>query len=870
MPFDLGSAQDVEDEAPAAAPVKRKFDLSTAQDVSGEEPGYLDGLKQASQRVSSAVNNPLDAAKGFVEGAANLVTNVVAPIPTVARRILSGLGLAPDDGSYAKARNQFVYEPRSEPGQAVTEQNAALLKPIGDFIGAGTDKAASGIEAVSGGESGFSRDVREGGADLLAAATTGASLGRGAAAKTPNPVPTAIAKTPEQVARAAGLKILPSQADSAPLGTVAETIGGSPRLAKALSKANATQVESLLVEELGLPKGAKLTPEQFKALREPLNAAYQAVSEQIGTLKADPQLQAAIRKAGGQKGLTPNRQVLRLQEQYAKLDELPASQLVQEIRTLRENASANIKTPFGVKDRVQLQRLGKAQQEIANALDDMLERGAQATGKGDLVKQYKDARVSLAKIGTVERATQAPGGAAASLLKQQNKGAPLTGRTKIIADSARAFPEVMGKPPVQSGLESAVDTVTLGLRGAVASPIIRKLLESNAYQNSIGRTSPTLGPGSALGAYFDDGRSGLPARGPKGPIPEVGRGSNAGSLAGDLELAPDGALPGAPAYGGPPLRASALAGDLGLVPDALPPIGAPRLPPTGRGTAAGDLAGDLQLVDDAQTVRPGQYTDDLAGDLQLAPEQLGDSIDFSPTAGVSEQFALQQLAKDLGLMPELQLAPDNLARVVPSEGRVGSGSAGTVRPGQYDVAIGNDRVASFGERGLADELIEGLDRAPELPPRGSPPEAPAPAVVPRNTPPKAGSGGASLVEDLLAGDPALMAELQALVRPRSSRVPAGRGPLENNASGESAASVEAINRVTSEKAAGRTRYVIDADGAVTTLVGVDSVDAVARPGQVIVQRGVGSDPYTVLDRGGVPANRLQGIIARARGELDAL
>lgn len=87
--------------------------------------------------------------------------------------------------------------------------------------------------------------------------------------------------------------------------------------------------------------------------------------------------------------------------------------------------------------------------------------------------------------------------------------------------------------------------------------------------------------------------------------------------------------------------------------------------------------------------------------------------------------------------------------------------------------------------------------------------------------------------------------------------------LENNASGESSASVEAINRVSSEKAAGQNRYQIDPDGGWTPLTGVDSVDATAPKGHIIVQQGVGADPYTILDRGGLPQAHAKGLLNRA-------
>lgn len=92
-------------------------------------------------------------------------------------------------------------------------------------------------------------------------------------------------------------------------------------------------------------------------------------------------------------------------------------------------------------------------------------------------------------------------------------------------------------------------------------------------------------------------------------------------------------------------------------------------------------------------------------------------------------------------------------------------------------------------------------------------------------------------------------------------------PITNNASGESAASQEAVNRVAQEKELGRDRYLIDRDGTVRPLTGVDAVDIPAREGQVIVQRNVGDKEWTITDRGGMSQMRANGALNAAREQL---
>lgn len=96
-----------------------------------------------------------------------------------------------------------------------------------------------------------------------------------------------------------------------------------------------------------------------------------------------------------------------------------------------------------------------------------------------------------------------------------------------------------------------------------------------------------------------------------------------------------------------------------------------------------------------------------------------------------------------------------------------------------------------------------------------------------------------------------------------------RSPVRNNDSGSGPASLEASRRVTDERLAGKSRAIIDPDGNKMPLNGVDAVDAVAGKGHIIVQKGVGHDTYTILDRGGLSKEQAKGLLNRAiaKGQL---
>lgn len=99
----------------------------------------------------------------------------------------------------------------------------------------------------------------------------------------------------------------------------------------------------------------------------------------------------------------------------------------------------------------------------------------------------------------------------------------------------------------------------------------------------------------------------------------------------------------------------------------------------------------------------------------------------------------------------------------------------------------------------------------------------------------------------------------------------GSDQLENNASGESSASLEAQHRLADEKAAGQTRAVIRRDGTIEPLTGVDAVDTHARNGEVIVQHGIGKEPWTILSHGNdLSRDVAAGKLNRAKNALEDL
>lgn len=87
-------------------------------------------------------------------------------------------------------------------------------------------------------------------------------------------------------------------------------------------------------------------------------------------------------------------------------------------------------------------------------------------------------------------------------------------------------------------------------------------------------------------------------------------------------------------------------------------------------------------------------------------------------------------------------------------------------------------------------------------------------------------------------------------------------PIQNNASGESGASTEAINRQRSLAAQGRTRVMLDRAGRETPIIGADGVDVMPKPGQTHAIRNADGSYEVVQDNGGRIPPRAEPTAAR--------
>ena len=325
-----------------------------------------------------------------------------------------------------------------------------------------------------------------------------------AAAETPKPTlaPREIAA---QAATDAGFKLTPTQVGNK-VGGLAEGLTGQAKLERSLSLKNAPRVNELAATEIGLPEGTKtITKADLTRLKVKANQPYNEIAK-TGTRRVSEDFRQEIAsigdKTGGASfaGDTPS-SIRDMKEFYSSVKAFSAEDAVNKIRKLRRDGYANKSGKYDPEKAA----LGDAQLKVADALDNELERHAQAVGKPELVANYKAARVQLAKLATVESALRGSDVSALALARAQKNGAPLSGNLKTIADSAsefeKSFQEV--RKIRDSGALGVADYL-LGVGGAVSSPAlaaavlarpaVRAVLGSDAYQRRAIRPKQKAAP----------------------------------------------------------------------------------------------------------------------------------------------------------------------------------------------------------------------------------------------------------------------------------------------------------------------------------------------------------------------------------------
>lgn len=709
MAFDLSTAKPTKPkfDMTSAKPVAKPFDPMTDAPRLPGEPGFDATQSPAAVTGDDRLQAAASGGNKGLAGLAGMPVDTALNVWDLGKAAIGSLqgavtGKPPSDIFLPAERHNYIGSSewnmdRMNEGGVETEArrpddtaskyiHAGATGVPGALAGGGgvANTARQVVSGVAAGEAGqLATDLGlDPGMTAVAATAAGAGAGAAKVPKKGPPLQPYEAKTDAQRARAIDQKLLPSEVGDSPVGTVLEGLAGSQNVRRHMNKKNETTNTNLAASKIGAdPKN--MGSKSMGKLKEKEGAAYEAMKG-IGKITPDGVVHADIGALSADKSTMKNAAVAKaIQDELATLEgPVDAAQLVERVRELRQQSSFNQSPPQGIGSKPDPKKvaLGKAQRQIADALDGMLERNATAMGQPEVATNYKNSRKRIAKINSVSDATVGRKVQASELAKQGSRDVPLTEELGLIADAGEAFPHSTSRPQV--GTETLSDTNWMQ---NLVAPVLSRVLASDTYQNSFGRKT-AMGPASPVSEYFTDpNKPDFAPRGPGGQDelpPATGRAQmEAGRLAGDLELEGQGVAP----------MQRELSAE---TPPPTPQDGIPFTSPNGTGrapnwdqNAAMDLVRELGLLDNGlqQTLPAPPRVNDtglsLIEDLPVGVDRTRaarsvDTIDFEAPTGQEQYQPFKggadftqslnprteqpRIGNSVNLADELSLAPDDV------------------------------------------------------------------------------------------------------------------------------------------------------------------------------------------------------------------
>lgn len=387
--------------------------------------------------------------------------------------------------------------------------NAAMIAPTALIPGASTVPGAAAIGAAFG-LAQPSESTRET-LSNVAIGGAGGAAGQFVANKLPGMVSAYGQRAAEQAKQAEqataqrfsaaqkgnslGYVIPPADLNPGMMTEALSGLSGKIKTAQVASQRNQTVSDTLARKALGVSDDVPLNLDTLNNIRQQAGQAYQAVSS-TGLVQPSQSytkaLDDAIKPFMSQSASFPNRKVPAVVAdiESLKTSAFDAGDAIQTIKVLRNDADAAYRSG----DKL----AGSAYKQAAGALEDAIDQHLTRIGApSDLLKGYRDARQTIAKTYTVQKALNPETGSidAVKLASELNKGKPLSGELKDVAEFARAFPKaaqaLKEAPKAVSPLDFAVGlTSTAGTGNPLAltllgaRPAARSLLLSGPVQRS--------------------------------------------------------------------------------------------------------------------------------------------------------------------------------------------------------------------------------------------------------------------------------------------------------------------------------------------------------------------------------------------------
>lgn len=508
-------------------------------------PSAMDVTKGVAQTLAGAL----------LETPATMVTGAVAaPVAGLTGLARTGYDIAtgkPVEQAVARGaeavenvQQAMTYQPRTQAGQAFTAMASAPFvaasqgaKAVGGAIG----QAVGGEQGRMAGEA-IGSAVPEVGLTLAG----GAQALRARPGRPTGPMQFTQEQDAIRAAQQAGFRALPTEARGGAVNIAVESVAKQAPLVKRLVQYNEERASQLARQELGLPPTGRLDEGSIKQVKDRAGAVYdqlRALPDVINVRATDPawitkvqdldtrfrsikQVMPAMYRDGG---------LERLRGSMGKINTLTPEQIVDITKNLRDTATRTLKRSDAPSESIDA---AYAFKEAANMLEDLLEAHLRQTNRQGALERFRNARELYAKAHTVEDATNLTTGKVdpQALRRALERGEPLTGNLRRVAEAAAAMPSVVRRTEglttpegmvlsdwaMGAGIPAAIFSgqpgIAAGLAaGAAARPAVRSMAAGERYQRLMAQprgTVPRAPVAPAVPGMVTMGAVAQPERGP--------------------------------------------------------------------------------------------------------------------------------------------------------------------------------------------------------------------------------------------------------------------------------------------------------------------------------------------------------------------
>jgi ribosomal protein L29 len=317
-----------------------------------------------------------------------------------------------------------------------------------------------------GGSSGLAREMGGGVGSQITAGLAGGLAG-GLAVK-----PTQIGKSVKELqnaprdkvlkeAQKQGYVALPSDVGAGKFTRALQTVSGKFKAEELASAKNQQVTNSLVRKYLNLTDDAPLDTDTLTSLRqnaaEPYRQAAQLPASQVAT--------TTTKSLGTGKSTT--KPILK-----------SGAELVDEINAARDDARSLWKSiSMGTEKPNQIRKAALEADARVNALENQLESIVKKNNQPQLLNELQNARKEIAKIYTVEKATNPVTGDvdARAIARELKKKAPITDELQLVGKFAQAFPKVTKLVNEKPNAFSIYDVIGTSYGIGAANPLIYAL-----------------------------------------------------------------------------------------------------------------------------------------------------------------------------------------------------------------------------------------------------------------------------------------------------------------------------------------------------------------------------------------------------------